>query len=87
MEKEITILNKSGLHARPAAVFVKEAIKFKSDISIERNDKKVNAKSMLAVLSCGLEQGAKVRLIVVGEDEAEAMAALVDIVQRGLGEE
>lgn len=87
MEKEIKILNKSGLHARPATIFVKEAAKFKSEIRIEKDGKQVSAKSIIGILSCGLEQGSKVKIIAAGEDESEAINALVNIIENKFGEE
>jgi len=86
MEKEVIIRNKSGLHARPAALFAKEAAKFKSDIKVEKDGKQVNAKSILSILTCGLEQGSKVKIIAAGEDEREAIDALVTMIEDQFGE-
>ncbi len=86
MEKEVKILNKTGLHARPAAIFAKEAAKFKSDIKVEKDGKQVNAKSIISVLSFGLEQGSKVKIIATGEDEREAIITLVNLIEGQFGE-
>jgi Phosphotransferase System HPr (HPr) Family len=57
MEREVTLLNKTGLHARPAALFVQEASKYKCDIKVEKDGKQVNAKSIMGILSLGVSQG------------------------------
>lgn len=87
MEKEVVILNKTGLHARPAAMFVKEAGKFKSDIKVEKDGKQANAKSIISILSCGLEHGTKIKLIANGEDESAAIEALTKLIESKFGEE
>lgn len=87
MEKEVVILNKTGLHARPAAMFVKEASKFKSEIKVEKDGRQANAKSIISILSCGLEHGTKIKLIANGEDEAEALDALAKLIESKFGEE
>jgi phosphocarrier protein len=74
--KELTVSSPVGFHARPAAVFVKEASSFKSEITIKYNDKEMNAKSMLGVLSLGMQSGQPVTLVFNGEDEATAAARI-----------
>lgn len=83
---ELTITNGVGLHARPAAHFVQTAAKFRAKISVIKGDLKVNAKSIIAVLSLGAGKGAKVTIEASGEDEAEALAALKALVETGFGE-
>ncbi len=83
---ELTITNGVGLHARPAARFVQTAAKFRAKISVIKGDLKVNAKSIIAVLSLGAGKGAKVTIEASGEDEAEALAALKALVETGFGE-
>ena len=81
------IENATGLHARPAKVFVKTAKKFKSDIRIAHGSKKVNAKSLIAVLGLGVKHGGSVQVELDGEDEDQAAEALETAVSAGLGED
>ncbi len=83
---DIVIQNPTGLHARPAKEFVNHAKKFKSDIRVQHGKKKANAKSLISMLTLGVEPGGEIRIIVDGVDEAEAMAALEAAVNSGLGE-
>ncbi len=88
--KQVTVRNKSGLHARPAADFVKEALKFKSSIKIARENKPdalVNGKSLVLVLSLSIGCNEEIRIQANGEDEQAAVEALVAAVEAGLGEE
>jgi phosphocarrier protein len=85
--ESIVVENKTGLHARPAAAFVQAAMKFKSNITIEKDSKKANAKSMLALLSIGASKGSTVTLTAEGEDENEAVKALTDLIRTKFGEE
>ncbi len=75
-EKNVTITNKTGLHARPASQFVQKAGKFKSKIQIVFEDKEVNAKSIMGVMSLGISQGKEITLKAEGEDEREAINEL-----------
>ncbi len=79
--EEVLINNESGLHARPASQFVKTAGMFKSDIFIEYNGKKINAKSILGVLSGGIVKGSKIFIQAEGEDEEEAVNELVNLIK------
>jgi len=81
-----TLTNQVGLHARPATFFIQKANEFKSGIWIEREERKVNAKSLLGVLSLGVVKGGEIDIIVDGEDEAEAMAALLQLIATNFGE-
>ena len=76
ISKEITILNEVGLHARPATFFIQKANEFKSLITIAKDERKVNAKSLLGVLSLGITKGTKVVLSAEGSDEQEAIDEL-----------
>jgi phosphotransferase system HPr (HPr) family protein len=86
-EVELVIHNASGLHARPAKVFVNTAKKFKSNIKLLHGTKKANAKSMISILTLGVESGGQIRLIVDGPDEDEALQVLKAAVEEGLGDE
>lgn len=79
---ETTISNETGLHARPALMFVQKANQFKSDIFIIKGEKEVNAKSILGILSLGLSKGAKVKIKIEGEDEeiaAEELKRMIEV--------
>ncbi len=86
-ELELTIHNPSGLHARPAKVFVNTAKQFKCKIQLQHGAKKVNAKSMISILTLGVESGGQIRIVVDGPDEDEALAVLKAAVEEGLGDE
>lgn len=76
IEKEIVIKNESGLHARPAALFVQIANKYNSDVMIKKGKKEVNGKSIMGILMLAADKGSKVKLKVSGEDAQEAMKEL-----------
>ena len=82
--REVTIKNSVGLHARPATFFIQKANSFKCSISVERGDRRVNAKSLLGVLSLGIVNGNEITLVTDGPDEEEAMNALVDLIDNEL---
>ena len=85
MEKINLILNNpDGLHARPAAIFVQEASKFKSHIEIEFDGKNVNAKSIIGVMSLGAFHGEEIILIADGVDEKKALEFLKNLLEKGL---
>ena len=86
MEKLVSIKNASGLHARPAGMFVKKAAEFKSTVEVVAKGKTVNAKSIMGIMSLGLAQGEEITVVANGEDEAAAVAALVELVESGFGE-
>ena len=79
--QEITVNNEVGLHARPATFFIQKANEFKSGIWVEKDDRRVNAKSLL-----GIVKGTKITLIADGTDEKEAVGALVELVKDNFGE-
>jgi len=83
-----TVINASGLHARPASEFVRAAAKFDSKISIKKAgaEKEANAKSILFLLSLGLTQGTEVELMADGSDEQKAIDTLVDLIESGFDE-
>lgn len=86
--KTVTVRNKSGLHARPATEFVKEAGKYGSKVLIKRldEDAQVNAKSIVFVLSLGVGAGTEVEISADGDDERSAVDALAELVESGFGE-
>ncbi|HWQ17827.1 MAG TPA: HPr family phosphocarrier protein [Sulfolobales archaeon] len=84
---EIKIINRSGLHARPAARFVQEALKFKSQITLCKGDKCVDSKNILKVLSLGVDLGDLIVMKIEGEDEDYAYKRLVDLLLKELPEE
>lgn len=86
-EMTLTIRNKVGLHARPAARFVQTANRFKSKVVAVRDGREANAKSILSVLSLGANQGAVVTVRADGEDEAQAIEAIRLLVEDNFGEE
>lgn len=88
MEKEATakLANKVGLHARPAALFVQAAKRFKSDIRVEKEGLVVDAKSILGVLRLGAEYGSTIKIMASGEDAEEAVQELLSLVERRFGE-
>ena len=86
-EATMTIENKTGIHARPASIFVQTATKFKSKIQIKAKGKTVDAKSILMIMSMGLVKGTELTVCADGPDEADAVKALQDLVASKFGEE
>ena len=86
-KKEVTITNNIGLHARPATFFIQKANTYKSSIWIEKEERKVNAKSLLGVLSLGIAQGMTIAIVADGSDESDAVNGLVELIQTGLIEQ
>ena len=84
--QEVTVNNEVGLHARPATYFIQKANEFKSGIWVEKEERRVNAKSLLGVLSLGIVKGTAITLIADGPDAKEAVEALVQLVNGQLGE-
>ena len=86
-EETLTIENKTGIHARPASIFVQTATKFKSKVQIKAKGKTVDAKSILMIMSMGLVKGTEITICADGPDEADAVKALKDLVESKFGEE
>ena len=84
--KDVMVQNQVGLHARPATFFIQKANEFRSSIWVEKEERRVNAKSLLGVLSLGIIGGTSIRIIADGADEQEAVDALVALVQSGFAE-
>lgn len=82
-QKNVVVQNQVGLYARPATYFIQKANEFKSSVWVEREERRVNAKSLLGVLSLGIAGGAEITIMADGEDEKEAVEALVELVESG----
>ena len=86
VSQKVTIKNPTGLHLRPAGILCKEAMQYKSLITFKFKDATANAKSVLSVLGACVKSGDEIELVCDGEDEADALKALVAAVESGLGE-
>jgi len=86
LEREVVIVNRAGMHARPAAAFVKIAARFTAEITVEKDGLEVNGKSIMGVLMLAAEKGSHLRLVASGVDAAAALDALADLVGRGFEE-
>ncbi len=85
--KDVMVKNQVGLHARPATFFIQKANEYKSSIWIEKEERRVNAKSLLGILSLGIVGGTDIRIIADGADEQPAVEALVELVESGFSNE
>ena len=86
VSKKVTVNNPTGLHLRPAGIFCNVAVKFDCKISFQHDTITANAKSVLSVLGACIKKGDEIELICEGPDEEEALAAMVQAVEDGLGE-
>ena len=86
MTKTLTVLNKLGIHARPAAQFVRVASRFQADVTVEKDDESVDGKSIMGLMMLAVGCGAQIKVTADGEDEAETMAALEELVANKFGE-
>ena len=84
--QEVTVNNEVGLHARPATYFIQKANEFKSSIWVEKEERRVNAKSLLGVLSLGIVGGTSIKIIADGADEEQAVDSLIKLVDSGFAE-
>lgn len=84
--KEVEVQNQVGLHARPATFFIQKANEFKSSIWVEKDERRVNAKSLLGVLSLGIVGGTTIKILADGSDETAAVEGLVKLVESGFSE-
>ncbi|MBQ8338372.1 MAG: HPr family phosphocarrier protein [Oscillospiraceae bacterium] len=84
--KEVEVKNQVGLHARPATFFIQKANEFKSSIWVEKEERRVNAKSLLGILSLGIIGGTAIKIIADGDDEAAAVESLIALVDSGFSE-
>lgn len=85
--QNVTVINKSGLHARPASMFVQAASKFKSNIMVKKGEKKLSAKSLISILSLGISANTEIEISAEGEDEKEAVESLIKLINSKFGEE
>ena len=86
-QQSVRIPNKYGLHARPAAEFVKLAGRFRADVLVSKEDMEVNGKSIMGMMMLAAECGSTITIRAAGEDAQDAVADLVGLVERGFGEE
>jgi phosphocarrier protein HPr len=86
IQKEVLIINKAGLHTRPAAAIVKAAAKYKADFFIEMDGAEINAKSIISVMMLAAPKGSKLKLTFKGADEAAAAKEMVKLFEEGFGE-
>jgi phosphocarrier protein len=86
IEREVTIRNRTGLHTRPAAALVKTAARFKADFFITKDGMEINGKSIIGVMTLAAGQGSQLLLRFEGPDEESALAAIVDLFERGFDE-
>ena len=84
--KDVKVQNQVGLHARPATFFIQKANEFKSSIWVEKEERRVNAKSLLGVLSLGIIGGTTIKIIADGSDETDAVDGLVALVESGFAD-
>lgn len=85
VDKTFTVTSKEGIHARPATILVKKASEYKSDISLEYNDKQVNLKSIMGVLSIGIPVNATFKIILEGVDEEEGLQGITEkMIEEGI---
>lgn len=86
VERELTIINRLGMHARAAAKFVSLASRFESEIELEKGNRRVNGKSIMGVMMLAASRGSTVRLLVDGSDETEAVDSLSELIESRFGE-
>ena len=86
VSKELTICNKMGMHARPAAQFVKRASKYKCDVWVEKDDEPVNGKSLMGLMMLAAGRGETIKLTTDGSDAEAAMADLEELIRTGFGD-
>jgi phosphocarrier protein HPr len=87
LQQQVRIRNKFGLHARPAAEFVKTAAQYSSDIWVRKNEVEVNGKSIMGMMMLAAECGSEIVIRANGDDAEQAVRGLVDLVERKFGEE
>ena len=86
IQREVTITNSSGLHARAATFFIQKANSYRSGVWVVKDDRKVSAKSLLGVLSIGIAKGMTITLVADGDDEQSAIEGLVELIESGFND-
>lgn len=86
IQREVTITNNSGLHARPATFFIQKANTYRSGVWVVKDDRKVSAKSLLGVLSIGIAKGMTITIVADGDDEEAAIKGLVELIESGFND-
>ena len=86
IEREVTVVNRAGLHTRPASMIVRQAAKFDAEFFIRKDEYEINGKSIIGVMTLAAEQGSTLTLIFDGDDESEAAAAMEELFASGFGE-
>ena len=84
--KEVTVNNSVGLHARPATFFIQKSNEFKSSIWVEKGDRRINAKSLLGILSLGIIKGTQIKITADGVDEEAAVSSLINLIENDLND-
>ncbi len=84
--REVTVINRAGLHTRPASMIVRTASRFKSEFFIQKDGYEINGKSIIGVMTLAAEQGSTLVLLFEGEDEDEAAVAVAELFEQGFGE-
>ncbi len=86
VSKKVKVENETGIHARPASLFVQEANKYGAEIKLEKEGNEVNAKSIMGIMSLGINQGSEITIKAEGDDAQQAIDGLVELVESGFGE-
>ncbi|MCL2245452.1 MAG: HPr family phosphocarrier protein [Treponema sp.] len=86
-ERTVTVINRAGIHARPSAILVQNTKNFKSNIYIEKKGYRINAKSIMGIITLGASYGTELKLIAEGEDEEAAVEALIRLFESKFEEE
>ena len=86
IQREVTITNSTGLHARPATFFIQKANTYRSSVWVVKDDRRVSAKSLLGVLSIGIAKGMTITLVADGDDEEAAIRGLVELIESGFND-
>ena len=86
MKKKVMIKNDTGIHARPASMLVEEAGKYDADVELIKKGQSVNAKSIMGIMSLGIQQSTEITIKAEGSDEQEAVKAIVKLIESGFGE-
>ena len=86
IQREVTITNSTGLHARPATFFIQKANTYRSGVWVVKDDRKVSAKSLLGVLSIGIAKGMTITIVADGDDEEAALKGLVELIESGFND-